>query len=111
MPWLSQDHYPLPQKDLISLVFDKCAHDPDKPVVPPFPLQHNPTALYARGTSLTPEKNEQKVYHDLEDPSRTISWRQGRSFTKKLVAGFRKAGLNRGDCFSIAAFNDVSGSD
>ncbi|KIW35430.1 uncharacterized protein PV07_02127 [Cladophialophora immunda] len=78
MPWLSQESYPLPQKDLISLVFDECAYDPDKP-----------------------------IYHDLENPNRTISWRQGRSITRKLAAGFRKAGLKRGDCFSIASFNDI----
>ena len=35
MPWLSREDYPLPQKDLISLVFDGCAYDPDRPVSMP----------------------------------------------------------------------------
>lgn len=48
-----------------------------------------------------------KVYHDLDDPSRTLSWNQGRTLVRKLVAGFRAAGLKKGDCFSITSFNDV----
>ena len=78
MPWLSQNSYPLPQEDLLSWTFDHRTYDPDKP-----------------------------VYIDLENPSRTISWRQGRSMVRKLVAGFRKAGLKRGDCVTITSFNDL----
>jgi acyl-CoA synthetase (AMP-forming)/AMP-acid ligase II len=36
-----------------------------------------------------------------------LSRRQGLSIVRKLIAGFRKAGLKEGDCFAITAFNDI----
>lgn len=48
-----------------------------------------------------------QIYHDLDDPSRTLSYNQGRKIVRQLVAGFRAAGLKKGECFSITAFNDV----
>lgn len=78
MPWLSQKSYPLPEEDLLSWAFDHRTYDPDKP-----------------------------IFIDLENPSRSISWRQGRSIVRKLIAGFRKAGLRKGDCVSITSFNDI----
>jgi 4-coumarate--CoA ligase len=36
-----------------------------------------------------------------------MSRKQGLSIVRKLVAGFHKAGLKRGDCFAITSFNDI----
>ncbi|KAK3714260.1 hypothetical protein LTR37_007846 [Vermiconidia calcicola] len=44
---------------------------------------------------------------DVDDTSRSLSWHQARCMVRKLVAGFRAAGLKPGDCVSIAAFNDI----
>lgn len=78
MPWLAKEHADLPAEDIVSFALDHCDYDPDKP-----------------------------IYHDLDDPSRTISWRQANEVVRKLVAGFRKAGLKKGDCFSITSFNEI----
>ncbi|KAF2014491.1 acetyl-CoA synthetase-like protein [Aaosphaeria arxii CBS 175.79] len=78
MPWLAPDTYPLPEHDLVSFSFGNATYDLDKP-----------------------------VYYDIDDPNRTISWNQGYRIVRKLVAGFRAAGLQRGDCFSITSFNDI----
>lgn len=48
-----------------------------------------------------------QVYIDASDPSRSISGRQGRSLIRKVAAGLRKHGLQKGDCVLIASFNDV----
>ncbi|KAH8724444.1 hypothetical protein GQ44DRAFT_773078 [Phaeosphaeriaceae sp. PMI808] len=78
MPWLSQDPYPLPEEDLVSFTFGNTQYDEDKP-----------------------------IYHDADDESRTLSRRQGLGIVRKLVAGFRRAGLQKGDCFAITSFNDI----
>jgi 4-coumarate--CoA ligase len=78
MPWLATDRHPLPKEDLLTWAFDHRTYDPDKP-----------------------------IYHDLDNPERTISWRTGRSTVRKLIAGFRAAGLKPGDCVSITSFNDI----
>jgi acyl-CoA synthetase (AMP-forming)/AMP-acid ligase II len=78
MPWLSEESFPLPSQDLVTFSFGNTDYDPDKP-----------------------------ISHDLDDPSRTISWNQGRRIVRQLVAGFRAAGLRKGDCFSITSFNDI----
>lgn len=78
MPWLATEQPVLPEEDIVSFSLNHCDYDPDQP-----------------------------VYHDLENESRTISWRQANEIVRKLVAGFRKAGLRKGDCFSVTAFNDI----
>ncbi|KAF2732344.1 acetyl-CoA synthetase-like protein [Polyplosphaeria fusca] len=78
MPWLHEDTYPLPEEDLVTFTFGNTDYDPDEP-----------------------------IYHDIDNESRTISWSQGRTLVRKLVAGFRKAGMKQGDCFSITSFNDI----
>ena len=78
MPWISQEHVDLPSEDAVSFALDHCDYDPDKP-----------------------------IYYDLENPTRNISWRQANVMVRKLVAGFRKAGLKKGDCFSITSFNEI----
>lgn len=78
MPWLSQEQPDLPKEDIVSFALNHCTYDPDRP-----------------------------IYHDLDNPNRTISHRQARSTVRKLIAGFRAAGLKKGDCFSITSFNDI----
>ena len=78
MPWLHTETFPLPEEDLVSFSFGSPTYDLDKP-----------------------------VYHDIDNPTRTLSYNQGRTIVRKLVAGFRAAGLKKGDCFSITSFNDV----
>jgi len=78
MPWLAKEHVDLPSEDAASFALDHCDYDPDKP-----------------------------IYHDLENPSRTISHRQANTIVRKLVAGFRRAGLKKDDCFSITSFNEI----
>ncbi|KAK5086995.1 Acyl-CoA synthetase actt5 [Lithohypha guttulata] len=78
MPWLCQVQPKLPYEDVVSFALNHCNYDPDTP-----------------------------IYHDLDDPNRTISHRQAKDHVRRLVAGFRKAGLRRGDCFSVTSFNDI----
>ena len=53
------------------------------------------------------EANVKQIFIDLDDTRRSLSWRQSRSMVRRLVAGFRAAGLQPGDCVSIASFNDI----
>lgn len=78
MPWLSQQSHSLPHEDLLTWAFDHRTYDPDKP-----------------------------IYYDLDDLNRNVSWRQGKSLVRKIIAGLRKAGLQPGDCVSITSFNDI----
>ena len=48
------------------------------------------------------------IYIDAEQPERTITAKQARQKVKHLIAGFKAAGLSKGDCVCIHAFNDVS---
>lgn len=48
------------------------------------------------------------IYIDAEQPERTITAKQARQKVKQLVAGLKAAGLRKGDCVCIHAFNDVS---
>ena len=78
MPWLHTVKRDLPCQDIVSFSFGSPPQDPHR-----------------------------SIYHDLANPSRSLSWHQGRSLVRKLVAGFRAAGLQPGDCFSITSFNDI----
>lgn len=69
----------VPGKDLISWYFDNPKVDDDKP-----------------------------VYIDAQNPKRNYTFGQARSTVKKLAAGFRKAGLKKGDVVCLHSFNDVS---
>ena len=53
------------------------------------------------------EADVSQILIDLDNTDRSLSWRQSRSIVRKLVAGFRAAGLQPGDCVSIASFNDI----
>ncbi|KAH0846695.1 hypothetical protein AYO21_08093 [Fonsecaea monophora] len=78
MPFLAQKKLSVPTKDLLSWIFDGADYDPNKP-----------------------------IYIDTSNPSRTLSLNQGLGLVRKLAAGFRAAGLNKGDCVCVHSFNDI----
>jgi long-subunit acyl-CoA synthetase (AMP-forming) len=49
----------------------------------------------------------QKVLIDAADTTRSLSSNQARKTIRQLVAGFRAAGLKKGDCVCIHSFNDI----
>ncbi|KAF2088761.1 acetyl-CoA synthetase-like protein [Saccharata proteae CBS 121410] len=79
MPFLAEETYAIPNKDILSWIFDDIEYDVDKP-----------------------------VYVDAADPTRTVSARRARDIVCRLIAGFKAAGLQRGDCVCIHAFNDIA---
>lgn len=68
----------VPTQDLLSWYFDKPACDPDKP-----------------------------IYIDALDPSNNYTLNSAKSTIRKLAAGFRKHGLQKGDVVSIHSFNNI----
>ncbi|KAF2728920.1 4-coumarate-CoA ligase-like protein [Polyplosphaeria fusca] len=78
MPLLAEEHIAIPNKDLLSWMFDEQNYDPDVP-----------------------------VYVDAAEPGRTISSRQARRIARKLCSGFRAVGLQGGDCVCVISFNDI----
>ncbi|EXJ71988.1 uncharacterized protein A1O5_04491 [Cladophialophora psammophila CBS 110553] len=78
MPLLAQRKLAVPTQDLLSWIFDRPDYDPDKP-----------------------------IYIDTSNPSRTLCLNQGRSMVRKLAAGFRAAGLKKGECVCVHSFNDI----
>ncbi|KAI9812709.1 MAG: hypothetical protein M1827_004465 [Pycnora praestabilis] len=73
-----EKYLPVPTKDILSWIFDDPQYDVDKP-----------------------------IYIDVSDPSKSISCREARATIRKLAAGFRAAGLKKGDCVCLHAFNDI----
>ncbi|KAJ5342787.1 AMP-dependent synthetase/ligase [Penicillium brevicompactum] len=69
----------LPTKDLLSYIFDNPSYDQDQP-----------------------------IYIDVHNPSRSISCNQARKLIRQLIAGLRAAGLQQGDCVLIHSFNDIN---
>jgi len=94
MPFLAQEHFDIPTKDILSSSFDNPCYDLDKLV------------SSDRTQSIWWCWHFQ-VYIDAVKPERSISGREGRSLVCKLVAGLRNAGLKPGDCVVVASFNDV----
>ncbi|KIW26987.1 uncharacterized protein PV07_06769 [Cladophialophora immunda] len=78
MPFLAHKKLTVPTQDLLSWIFDKADYDPDKP-----------------------------IYIDTSNPSRTLSLNQGLGMVRKLGAGFRAAGLKKGECVCVHSFNDI----
>ena len=78
MPFLAETTCPIPTQDLCSWLFNKPDYDLDKP-----------------------------IYIDIANSSNVVTARQARSLVRKLCAGFRKAGLKKGDCVTIHAFNSI----
>lgn len=79
MPFLAQEHHQIPNKDILSWMFDDITYDLDDP-------------LYINAEH--PEENR-------------ISARQAKRMIRQLVAGFRAIGVQKGDCVSIHSFNDI----
>ena len=69
---------------------------------------NHPFELEGRDLTRVPHVGKQQIYIDAVNPTRTISSRQGRVLVRKLVAGLRAAGLQKGDCVCVHSFNDVS---
>ncbi|KAE8378625.1 hypothetical protein BDV26DRAFT_292023 [Aspergillus bertholletiae] len=69
---------PLPTTDVLSYIFSDPPYDHDRP-----------------------------VYVDAGDTSRSISYNQARVIVRKLIAGLRAWGVQRGDCVAIHSFNDI----
>ncbi|KAF2651247.1 4-coumarate-CoA ligase-like protein [Lophiostoma macrostomum CBS 122681] len=78
MPFLAEEHVPIPSKDILSWTCDGPDFDQDKP-----------------------------LYVDAANPSHSISAKQARSLIRKLIAGFRNAGLKAGDTVLIHSFNNI----
>ncbi|KAJ5229008.1 hypothetical protein N7489_009716 [Penicillium chrysogenum] len=69
----------LPTKDLLSYIFDDPPYDQDQP-----------------------------IYIDVNNPSRSISCNQAKKLVRQLIAGLRESGLQKGDCVLIHSFNDIN---
>ena len=53
---------------------------------------------------------DRKIYIDAKQPDRSYSATEARTTIQKLIAGLRAAGLEKGDCVCLLAFNDVGQS-
>ncbi|EME81249.1 uncharacterized protein MYCFIDRAFT_204241 [Pseudocercospora fijiensis CIRAD86] len=53
-------------------------------------------------------QDDRQIYIDAQDPRRYYTFAQARSTIRKLVAGFRKAGLQKGDTVCLHNFNDIN---
>ncbi|KAF7589920.1 hypothetical protein BBP40_003538 [Aspergillus hancockii] len=69
---------PLPTTDLISYIFSNPRFDRDEP-----------------------------IYIDASDTSRSVSYNQAQAIIRKLIAGLRVWGVQKGDCVAIHSFNDI----
>ncbi|KAL9107835.1 MAG: hypothetical protein Q9227_007350 [Pyrenula ochraceoflavens] len=69
---------PISTKDINSYLFDNPEYDLDKP-----------------------------IFNDASNPSKSLTFRQSRTIVRQLAAGFRKAGLKKGDVCCIHAFNSI----
>ncbi|KAF1809386.1 AMP-binding enzyme [Eremomyces bilateralis CBS 781.70] len=78
MPFLAQSHIPIPTQDLLSWMFDNPQYDVDMP-----------------------------IYIDAANPQNSISNRQAKLMIRKMAAGFKKAGLQKGDVVCVHSFNDI----
>ncbi|KAF2741390.1 acetyl-CoA synthetase-like protein [Polyplosphaeria fusca] len=77
MPFLAQERIHVPTKDILSWAHDG-VFDRNKP-----------------------------LYIDATDPSHNISAVSAEKFIRKLIAGFRRAGLKQGDTVLIHSFNNI----
>ncbi|OCL09846.1 AMP-binding enzyme [Glonium stellatum] len=78
MPFFAQEHVPIPTKDILSWICDGFNYDINKP-----------------------------VFINAADKSQSISAAQAWSIICKLVAGFKSAGLQAGDCVCLHSFNNI----
>ncbi|KAF2104803.1 AMP-binding enzyme [Rhizodiscina lignyota] len=78
MPVLASEHVPLPTTDLLTWMFDLPTYDKDKP-----------------------------IFIDAANTSRAITCRQARAMVRRIAAGLKNAGFQRGDCLCMHTFNDI----
>ena len=71
-------------------------------------IMDNPSDLVSWVFGNQSYDQDRVIYIDAEQPERTITAKQARQKVKQLVAGLKAAGLRKGDCVCIHAFNDVS---
>lgn len=79
MPFLAQEHYPIPHSDINSWLFDTPRYDWDEPI-------------YIDGTR--PKDN-------------FIAARKAKATIRRLVAGLRRLGLQQGDAVDLHSFNHI----
>lgn len=80
MPFLSHQHPRIPTKDITSWLF--C---------------HNPEI----------KDSNDPVLIDAEQPSRSYTHSTAKSTVRKLIAGLRARGLQKGQCVCVHSFNDI----
>lgn len=68
----------LPTKDILSWIFDEPSYDLKKP-----------------------------VFIDAANPSRVVTGAHAKHLIRQLIAGFRQAGVQKGDCICLHSFNDI----
>ncbi|KAK7701445.1 hypothetical protein SLS57_011730 [Botryosphaeria dothidea] len=78
MPFLATKHVEIPTKDILTWLIDDSRCDPEQP-----------------------------IYIDAANPSRSYNLRQARTAIRKLCAGFKAVGLQKGDVVCLVSFNDV----
>lgn len=78
MPFLSQDHRPIPTKDILSWYFDDTKFDPDEP-----------------------------IYIDAVNTSISYSKNQAKDHIRKIAAGLRALGLKKEETVCLHSFNNV----
>ncbi|EOD52969.1 putative 4-coumarate- ligase protein [Neofusicoccum parvum UCRNP2] len=69
MPFLAEEHLPIPDEDILSWIFDHVSYNWDMP-----------------------------IYIDAANPARTISARQALDTIGRLITGLKAAGVQQGDC-------------
>ena len=79
MVFPAKEHIDIPTKDLLSWYFDEPRCSPDKP-----------------------------IYIDASDTKRHYTHQSAKTTIRQLCAGFRAAGLQKGDTVCVHSFNDVS---
>ncbi|KAF2177023.1 acetyl-CoA synthetase-like protein [Zopfia rhizophila CBS 207.26] len=78
MPFLVKEHVQIPTKDMLSWACDGPAFDQDKP-----------------------------LFIDAANDSNSISAAEAKTLIRKLITGFRNAGLKKGDTVLIHSFNNI----
>lgn len=79
MPFHAAEIRHIPQCSILSFFFDHCLYDdPDRP-----------------------------IFTSAIDPNKSLSWRQTRNYVRRLIAGFRKQGLQNGECVYVLAPNSI----
>ncbi|KAH6644879.1 4-coumarate-CoA ligase-like protein [Boeremia exigua] len=78
MPLLAQEHVRIPNKDILSWMYDEPQFDHSVP-----------------------------IYIDAYDASNSISAEQANILIRQLIAGFRQAGVREGDTVLVHAFNSI----